>query len=258
MTIFSFHPVKHITTGEGGMILARNSADVARLKVLSSHGISKDAWKRFSEEGYKHYQVLESGFKYNMMDLQAALGIHQLKQVEARWQRRQEIWQHYNRVFADLPLILPADPEPHTRHAYHLYTVSIDETKTGIDRDTFLNAMTAENIGVGVHYLSIPEHPYYQQKFGWQPEDYPQAMRIGRQTASLPLSAKLTLKDELDTIQAVRKSLALGLTHTTMRGEEPGVRSEIQGERTTEGVKETEGATTNHKLPTNTPLFTTH
>jgi dTDP-4-amino-4,6-dideoxygalactose transaminase len=212
---FSFYATKNICTGEGGMILARNSEDAARLKVLGLHGISKDAWKRFSEEGYKHYQVLESGFKYNMMDLQAALGIHQLRQVESRWQRRQEIWQHYNQAFANLPLTLPANPEPHTRHAYHLYTVLIDKTKTGIDRDTFLNAMLAENIGVGVHYLSIPEHPYYQQKFGWQPEDYPQAMRIGQQTVSLPLSAKLIPKDELDVIQAARKYLAASHSHKT-------------------------------------------
>lgn len=228
---FSFYVTKNICTGEGGMILARNSEDAARIKVLSLHGISKDAWKRYGEAGYKHYQVLECGFKYNMTDMQAALGIPQLQQVESRWQRRQEIWQHYDRAFADLPLVLPADPEPQTRHAYHLYTVLIDESKTGSDRDTFLNAMTAENIGVGVHYRSIPEHYYYQQKFGWQPEDYPQAMRIGRQTVSLPLSAKLTPADELDIIQAVRKSLASSHIYETIRSEERGVRVRITNDQ---------------------------
>lgn len=204
---FSFYVTKNICTGEGGMVLTQSAEDAARIKILALHGMSKDAWKRFSDEGYKHYQVVESGFKYNMMDIQAAIGIHQLQRVERYWQRRQEIWQHYNQAFADLPITLPADPEPGTRHAYHLYTVLIDEAKTNISRDAFLNAMTAENIGVGVHYLSIPEHPYYQQTFGWKPEDYPHATRIGRQTVSLPLSAKLTVEDESDVIEAVKKSI---------------------------------------------------
>ncbi|HEY9693639.1 MAG TPA: DegT/DnrJ/EryC1/StrS family aminotransferase [Oculatellaceae cyanobacterium] len=204
---FSFYVTKNIVTGEGGMVLTRSEEDAARLKILALHGMSKDAWKRFSDEGYKHYQVVECGYKYNMMDLQAAIGIHQLQRVEPYWWRRQEIWQRYNQAFADLPLGLPAEPEPDTRHAYHLYTILVDETKTGISRDDFLNAMTAHNIGVGVHYLSIPEHPYYQQTFGWIPEEYPHAMSIGRQTVSLPISAKLTDADVDDVIMAVKDIL---------------------------------------------------
>jgi dTDP-4-amino-4,6-dideoxygalactose transaminase len=200
---FSFYVTKNIVTGEGGMVLTRSGEDAARIKTLALHGMSKDAWKRFSDEGYKHYFVMECGFKYNMMDLQAAIGIHQLQRVESYWNRRQEIWRRYNEDFADLPVGLPADPEPQTRHAYHLYTILIDEQKCGISRDAFLNAMTRQNIGVGVHYLSIPEHPYYQQTFGWKPDDYPNAMRIGRQTVSLPLSAKLTDEDVDDVIEAV-------------------------------------------------------
>lgn len=202
---FSFYVTKNVVTGEGGMILSRREEDAARVKVLGLHGMSKDAWKRFGDEGYKHYQVVECGFKYNMMDLQAAIGIHQLQRVDAYWLRRQEIWQRYNRAFADLPITRPADPEPETRHAYHLYTLLVDEAKTGISRDQFLNQMTAENIGVGVHYLSIPEHPYYQQTFGWKLEDYPNAMSIGQQTVSLPLSAKLTDSDVEDVILAVSR-----------------------------------------------------
>src|SRR5688572_10343111 len=117
-----------------------------------------------------------------MMDLQAAIGIHQLKRVEAYWRRRQELWHRYNQAFADLPVRLPAEVEPDTLHAYHLYTILIDESRTGITRDCFLDAMTERNIGVGVHYLGIPEHPYYQETFGWKPNDYPHATRIGRQT----------------------------------------------------------------------------
>ena len=201
---FSFYVTKNIVTGEGGMVLCRREEDAARIKMLALHGMSKDAWKRFGDEGYKHYYVLECGFKYNMMDLQGAIGIHQLQRVELYWRRRQEIWQRYNEAFAGLPIGLPAEPEPDTRHAYHLYTILIGETKVAISRDEFLGAMTANNIGVGVHYLSIPEHPYYQQAFGWKPEDYPEAMRIGRQTVSLPLSAKLTDEDVDDVIMAVK------------------------------------------------------
>lgn len=204
---FSFYVTKNIVTGEGGMIITRAEESLSRLKILALHGMSKDAWKRFGDEGYKHYQVVECGFKYNMMDLQAAIGIHQLNRIETYWYRREEIWNQYNSAFADLPITLPASPEPNTRHGYHLYTILIDEERTGISRDKFLDAMTAHNIGVGVHYLSIPEHPYYQETFGWQPEDYPNAMAIGRQTVSLPLSARLTDDDVQDVILAVRQIL---------------------------------------------------
>jgi dTDP-4-amino-4,6-dideoxygalactose transaminase len=204
---FSFYVTKNIVTGEGGMVLARREEDAARIKIFGLHGMSKDAWKRFGDEGYKHYQVVECGFKYNMMDIQAAIGIHQLQRIECYWERRQQIWRRYNEAFAGLPLGLPAEPEPDTRHAYHLYNVLIDEARAGISRDGFLNAMTAENIGVGVHYLSIPEHPYYQQTFDWRPEDYPHAMRVGRQTVSLPISAKLSEGDVGDVVLAVKKVL---------------------------------------------------
>ncbi len=202
---FSFYVTKNIVTGEGGMVVTKSEEDAARIKMLGLHGMTKDAWKRFGDEGYKHYQVVECGYKYNMMDLQAAIGIHQLQRVETYWQKRQEIWQYYNDAFADLPITLPAQVEVDTRHAYHLYTILVDKQRCGISRDGFIDAMTACNIGVGVHYLSIPEHSYYQQTFGWQPEDYSHAMRIGRQTVSLPLSAKLTDNDAEDVIYEVQQ-----------------------------------------------------
>ncbi|HXT63746.1 MAG TPA: DegT/DnrJ/EryC1/StrS family aminotransferase [Pyrinomonadaceae bacterium] len=205
---FSFYATKNVTTGEGGMVLTRNENELARIRMLALHGMSKDAWKRFSDEGYKHYFVVESGFKCNMMDLQAAIGIHQLRRVEANWKRREEIWSRYNDAFSDLPVTLPAPPEPETRHAYHLYTLLVDQERAGVSRDEFLEAMTAHNIGVGVHYLSIPEHPVYQEKFGWQPADYPNAMRVGRETVSLPLSAKLTNSEVSYVVEAVRNVLS--------------------------------------------------
>jgi dTDP-4-amino-4,6-dideoxygalactose transaminase len=200
---FSFYITKNVVTGEGGMVVTRNEEDAGRIKMLGLHGMSQDAWKRFGDEGYKHYQVVECGYKYNMMDLQAAIGIHQLQRVEANWNRREEIWQRYNEAFANLPIALPAQVEQNTRHGYHLYTIMIDEQRSGISRDRFLDCMTAQNIGIGVHYLSIPEHPYYQQTFDWKPEYYPHAMKTGRQTVSLPLSAKLTDEDVDDVISTV-------------------------------------------------------
>lgn len=203
----SFYVTKNIVTGEGGMVLAKREADAARIKVLGLHGMSKDAWKRFGDDGYKHYQVIEAGFKYNMTDLQAGIGLHQLRRIEKYWLRRQQIWQRYNEAFARLPLVLPAVPQAQTRHAFHLYTVCVDESGTGITRDTFLDRMTAHGIGVGVHYLSIPEHPHYQERYGWRPEHWPHAMRVGRQTVSLPLSARLSDDDVADVIEAVSRSL---------------------------------------------------
>ena len=206
---FSFYVTKNVITGEGGMVLTRSGEDLARIKVLALHGLSKDAWKRFSDEGYRHYQVVASGFKYNMMDIQAAIGIHQLARVEQNWERRRQIWNRYDEAFEDLAAVTPAAPAPETRHACHLYTVLVDETATGISRDAFLEGMTAQNIGVGVHYLSVAEHPFYQETFGWQAADFPHAMRIGRQTVSLPLSAGLEDEDVQDVIEAVGRVLEI-------------------------------------------------
>jgi dTDP-4-amino-4,6-dideoxygalactose transaminase len=196
-----------VVTGEGGIVLAREEADAARVKVLALHGMSKDAWHRFKDEGYLHYDVVEAGFKYNMMDLQAAIGLHQLARVETNWKRRQEIWDCYNCAFADLPVGLPPEPAPETRHSYHLYTIQVEEERCAIARDAFLEALTRENIGAGVHYLSLPELTYYRKTFGWSPNDYPHAAKLGRSTVSLPLSPKLSDSDLADVIAAVRKHI---------------------------------------------------
>lgn len=205
---FSFYATKNITTGEGGMVISRSEELAARVRVLALHGMSKDAWHRFGDAGYKHYQVVEAGFKYNMMDLQAAIGIHQLARLQQSWQRREQVWSRYMQAFADLPIDLPAAPESGTRHAYHLFTVMVDEERCGMSRDAFLDAMNARRIGTGVHYLSLPEHPYYQQRFGWNPDDYPNAMRLGRQTVSLPLSPKLSEADVERIVMAVHQILS--------------------------------------------------
>ncbi|MBU0581135.1 MAG: DegT/DnrJ/EryC1/StrS family aminotransferase [Candidatus Margulisbacteria bacterium] len=207
MGCFSFYVTKNIVTGEGGMVTTNNQEYADKIKIYGLHGMSRDAWKRFSDEGYKHYQVVYHGFKYNMMDIQAALGIHQLPRAEKYLKRRQEIWKKYDEAFQKLPVSIPASPEKDTVHAKHLYTLLIDQEKTGLTRDMFLAKMTKENIGVGVHYLALHLHKYYQDAFGYKPGDFPEAEYISERTVSLPLSAKLTNKDIDDVISAVKKIL---------------------------------------------------
>jgi dTDP-4-amino-4,6-dideoxygalactose transaminase len=204
---FSFYVTKNVVTGEGGMVITNDDRFAGKIKILALHGMSKDAWKRFADEGYKHYQVIHAGYKYNMMDIQAAMGIHQLKRIDQSWERRKKVWERYNEAFKDLPCRTPEEPEPHTKHAYHLYTVLIDIEKTGRSRDWVLNALTSENIGVGVHYVPVHLHPFYRKVYGWKEGDFLNAEWIGERTVSLPLSAALTNRDEEDVVEAFRKVL---------------------------------------------------
>ncbi|MDB4490769.1 DegT/DnrJ/EryC1/StrS family aminotransferase, partial [bacterium] len=139
MGVFSFYATKNLAVGEGGMIISDNENLISRLKILALHGMSKDAWSRFADDGYKHYKVEAAGFKYNMPDIQAAIGIHQLKRIEEFSIKRERIWNLYLREFNNLPIKLPCEVEDHTKHAYHLFNICLDESKTGIKRDVFLN-----------------------------------------------------------------------------------------------------------------------
>jgi dTDP-4-amino-4,6-dideoxygalactose transaminase len=219
LACFSFYATKNLTTGEGGMLLTRSAAIAARLKRLALHGMSQDAWKRFSDSGYKHYDVVDLGYKYNLTDLAAAIGLPQLKAVERNWLRRQAIWKQYQMAFADLQakgmVQLPAEPETHERHAYHLYTPLIGRPKANgaagkrlaSRRDFALSALTAEGIGVGVHYRSLSDHPLYRKRLKWKRADAPVAGDIGDRTVSLPLSPSLSDGDVQDVIRAFRKVL---------------------------------------------------
>lgn len=204
---FSFYVTKNIVTGEGGMVVTASEDHADLIKVLALHGMSKDAWSRFSDEGFKHYQVIYCGYKYNMMDIQAAIGMHQLPRVDRYWQRRWEIWQRYDEAFAGLPALTPAPPEPDTRHAYHLYTLMLDLENIDITRDRFMDEMAARNIGTGVHYVALHLHPYYQETFGCAKGDFPNAEWISERTVSLPLSPKLSDEDAGDVIDAVTEIL---------------------------------------------------
>lgn len=206
----SFYVTKSVATGEGGMVLARDGEAAGRIKALSLHGMTRDAWQRFGGSGYRHYDVAEAGFKYNMMDLQAAIGVHQLRRAEDNWKRRSEIWRRYDEAFRDLPVRLPVSGPDEHRHARHLYTIFVSKDHSGISRDAFLDAMTRQGIGVGVHYVAIPDIAYYRQRLSLDPEDCPVAVQAGRETVSLPLTAKLAEEDVDDVIRAVRRVLAAG------------------------------------------------
>lgn len=204
---FSFYATKNVVTGEGGMVTVANPQWAARIKTLALHGMSADAWKRFSDEGFKQYEVTEPGFKYNMMDLQAALGLHQLARVEANLARRREIWEKYDRAFADLPAFLPPPEEQDTRHARHLYTLLLDIDRLGAGRDEIQSVLHKQRIGTGIHYRALHLHQYYRQTFGYTSGEFPNAEWISDRTLSLPLSARLTDDDVESVILAVRRTL---------------------------------------------------
>ncbi|MBI2612514.1 DegT/DnrJ/EryC1/StrS family aminotransferase [Candidatus Kaiserbacteria bacterium] len=201
---YSFYTTKNLVTAEGGMVVTNDKAYADRIRVLSLHGMSADAWKRYGSEGYKHYDVVEAGYKYNMTDIQASLGLHQLARIKKNWLRRAEIWKMYDKALQGLPLILPASVEKGDRHAHHLYTILIDTDKTKITRDEFLNGMTKRNIGTGVHFRPLHLQPYYRKTLGGKVGDLPNAEWIGERTASIPLSAKLTDDDVRDVIEAIK------------------------------------------------------
>ncbi|MBV8335952.1 MAG: DegT/DnrJ/EryC1/StrS family aminotransferase [Alphaproteobacteria bacterium] len=204
---FSFYATKNLTTAEGGMILTKNEDVANRLRRLALHGLSADAYRRFSDSGYRHYVMEEPGFKYNITDLQAAIGLEQLNKIETHWRRREQIWQQYMSSFQDLPCFLPPSPSQGTRHSYHLFTPLLDLDQLRVSRDQILAALTAENIGVGVHYLPVHSHPYYREVWGWQRGSFPNSEFIGDRTLSLPLAADLDDEAVADVIIAFRRVL---------------------------------------------------
>ena len=207
LTVFSFYVTKNLVTGEGGMITTDNDTYAEKIQTYALHGMSRGAWKRYSDEGFKHYGIVYPGFKYNMMDIQASLGIHQLKRIENYYKRRKEIWQRYDEAFCNLPLDTPPPPEENTRHAYHLYTILLRLEELNTDRDTIQQVLFEENIGTGIHFISLHLHPYYQKTFGFKKDDFPNAAYVSERTISLPFSANLSDEDVDDVITTVTKVL---------------------------------------------------
>jgi len=207
LTCFSFYANKNITTGEGGMVTTNNDEWQRRIRMLSFHGINKGPWQRYSEDDLQHYTVDFPGYKYNMMDLQAAIGIHQLRKIEKFLKRREEIWSIYDEAFKNLPVNTPVHVKPNIRHARHLYTLILDIKKIKMSRDRLRKALHEENIGTGVHFVSIHLHPYYQKAFSYKRGNFPNAEYISDRTISLPLSPSLSDKDLQDVVSSVKKVL---------------------------------------------------
>jgi dTDP-4-amino-4,6-dideoxygalactose transaminase len=206
-TCFSFYATKNLTTGEGGMVTTGDERAAAFMRTASLHGLSRDAWQRYAPGGRSDYDVVMAGFKYNMMDLQAAIGLHQLAGIEARLAQREVIWRAYDTGLAGLPLVLPQAVPAGDRHARHLYTVLVDDRLAGVTRDELQRRLTARGIDTSVHFRALHLHPYYQERFGYERGMFPNAESISDTTLSLPLSAAMTTGTVHRVIEAVHDSL---------------------------------------------------
>jgi dTDP-4-amino-4,6-dideoxygalactose transaminase len=201
---FSFYAIKNMTTGEGGMITTNDDDLASRMRLLSLHGMSRDAWNRYTEAGSWYYEVLEPGYKYNMTDVQAALGIHQLRRLDGFIRRRQEIAALYDEAFADLPEILLPPRLPGRSHSFHLYPIRLISDFVPLNRAEFIDELRARNIGASVHFIPLHRHPFYRERYGCRPEQFPVCEEIYQGLLSLPLYPKMTNRDAFDAIEAVR------------------------------------------------------
>jgi dTDP-4-amino-4,6-dideoxygalactose transaminase len=206
LTAFSFYVTKNVTTIEGGAVVADRLELAKEVERLALHGLSQGAWQRFSDRGFEHYEVQKPGFKFNMTDVQAALGIHQLPRLDRWIERRAELWERYDQLLAPLPVQSPPPPEPGAYHARHLYQVLLD-VDARLTRDELLDGLIELNIGTGVHYRAVHLHPYYRKAYGLVPEQFPVATAISERTLSLPLATNLTEADQDDVAQALTELL---------------------------------------------------
>jgi dTDP-4-amino-4,6-dideoxygalactose transaminase len=207
LSCFSLYVTKNVTTVEGGMVTTDDPEVAARLKTYALHGLSADAWARYSDQGFKHYEVEVPGFKYNLTDLQASLGLHQFDRLEEIQNRRRTLWERYDEAFANLPVHTPPPPAEDTRHAYHLYTLMVDPQESGVDRDTFQRRLHEKGIGSGVHYRALHVHSYYQKTMNHPPGSFPEAEWITDRTVSIPLGSNLADQDVERVITAVTEAL---------------------------------------------------
>lgn len=216
VTCFSFYATKNVVTGEGGMAVTNDGALADRMRVLGLHGIDADAWQRFSGTGYRHYSCVVPGFKYNMMDLQAALGLHQLARVGENLRLREAQWARYQDALEGLPLDLPAPAPARVRHARHLYTVRV-RPDAPLARDVLMAGLHRRGIGTGVHYVPVHEHPYYRELLQSRDGAYRVASAIGRETCSLPLGPGLRNDEQARVIAALRQVLGGVLSQSAAR-----------------------------------------
>jgi dTDP-4-amino-4,6-dideoxygalactose transaminase len=202
LTCFSFYATKNMTTAEGGMVTGDPEL-VGEARLWSLHGMSRDAWKRYDGASPWYYEVTRPGFKYNMTDLQAAIGIHQLRKLPRFHSRRREIAHRYNEAFGSVnELEIPVE-RPDVEHAWHIYALKLNLGELTITRDEFIEELKSRNIGSSVHFIPVHLHPYYRNKYGYRPEDFPVCSSEFHRLVSLPLHPRLTDEDAEDVIGEV-------------------------------------------------------
>jgi dTDP-4-amino-4,6-dideoxygalactose transaminase len=209
LSVYSFYATKNLTTAEGGMVTTSNPEWADAIAVRRLHGLSKDAWRRYSTVGSESYETLYPGYKYNLTDLQASLGLHQLAVLDERWQIRDRHWHNYRAAFDAMDgIVVPTeDPDPRNRHARHLFVILLELENLNLTRAKFIARLRDARIGTGIHFSPVHLHKYYRNHFGFCAGDYPHAEWIGERTVSLPLSAKLTDDDVADVVRAIARIL---------------------------------------------------
>jgi len=207
MSVFSFHPVKHITTGEGGMILTNNEGFYEKLKVFRTHGITKNPTMMKKNDGNWYYEMHHLGYNYRITDIQCTLGISQFKKLEKFIRRRRAIAEKYNDAFKEIKEIITPYEKPDVKSAYHLYMIQLNLERFKADRKTIFDALRAENIGVHVHYIPLHLQPYYRKRFGYKERDFPIAEEYYKKAITLPLFPKMDDSDANDVIDAVKKAV---------------------------------------------------
>ena len=207
VTVFSFYANKTITTGEGGMVVTRDAELAKRIKVMRLHGMSRDAFDRFTAKVPSwYYEIVAPGFKYNLTDIAAAMGLHQLRRARAFQAQREQLAAHYDAALAGLPVIAPPQPPPGDRHAWHLYVLRLADG-AAISRDALIEHLFAEGIGCSVHYIPLHLQPYWRDRYGLRPEAFPHSQRAYERMLSLPLYTRMTGDDVERVVAAVRSAL---------------------------------------------------
>jgi dTDP-4-amino-4,6-dideoxygalactose transaminase len=207
LTAYSFYVTKTLATGEGGMVVTANPDYAERIRTMRLHGMNRDVFHRTSSQlPFWYYEVIAPGFKYNMSDITAALGIHQLQKAEAFLQRRTDIATQYTQALIDLPVRTPYR-HPHHTHAWHLYVLQLQLEEINIDRNTFIDKMTAAGIGTSVHFIPLHLQPYWRDRYNFKPEDFPVALDVYQRVVSLPIYPSMSAEDVTRVITAVRTIL---------------------------------------------------
>jgi len=206
ITVFSFYVTKNLATGEGGMITTNNKSWHQHMKIMSLHGLSKDAYKRYSVKHFVLYECLEPGFKYNLTDIASSIGLYQLKRLNKMQRQRARLWKIYEKNLNSLEeIILPVSIESNSVHAMHIYAIILRLEKLSIDRNTFIDKLIKENIGSGVHFAPLHLTQFYRNTYKYREGMFPNAEFIGYRIVSLPLSGAMTKQDALDVVHAVKK-----------------------------------------------------